>query len=87
MTGGQSIDLGAEGRALEAAELEHMFSLKTGALIRASVMSASVLANCTRQRWTGSGARSDSRSRSAMTCWTSRARPRTSARRQVPTNA
>jgi geranylgeranyl pyrophosphate synthase len=45
MTGGQSIDLGAEGRALEAAELEHMFSLKTGALIRASVMSASVLAD------------------------------------------
>ena len=45
MTGGQSIDLGAEGRALEAAELEHMFSLKTGALIRASVMSASLLAD------------------------------------------
>ncbi len=44
MTGGQSMDLGAEGRALEAAELEHMFSLKTGALIRASVMSASLLA-------------------------------------------
>jgi farnesyl diphosphate synthase len=30
---------------VEAAELEHMFSLKTGALIRASVMSASVLAD------------------------------------------
>ena len=44
MTGGQSIDLGAEGRSLEAAELEHMFALKTGALIRASVMSASLLA-------------------------------------------
>ncbi|MDH3586545.1 MAG: polyprenyl synthetase family protein [Gammaproteobacteria bacterium] len=44
MTGGQSIDLGAEGCVLEAADLEHMFALKTGALIRASVMSASLLA-------------------------------------------
>ena len=44
MTGGQSIDLGAEGCSLEAAELEHMFALKTGALIHASVMSASLLA-------------------------------------------
>ena len=44
MTGGQSIDLGAEGRSLDAAELEHMFALKTGALIHASVMSACVLA-------------------------------------------
>ena len=44
MTGGQSMDLGAEGRALEAEELEHMFSLKTGALIHASVMSAALLA-------------------------------------------
>jgi farnesyl diphosphate synthase len=45
MTGGQSIDLGAEGRSLEAEELEHMFALKTGALIRASVMSVSLLAD------------------------------------------
>lgn len=45
MTGGQSMDLGAEGRALEATELEHMFALKTGALIHASVMSACVLAD------------------------------------------
>ena len=44
MTGGQSIDLGAEGRSLDAAELEHMFALKTGALIHASVMSACALA-------------------------------------------
>jgi farnesyl diphosphate synthase len=43
MTGGQSMDLGAEGRSLDAAELEHMFALKTGALIHASVMSACVL--------------------------------------------
>ena len=45
MTGGQSMDLGAEGRALDANELEHMFALKTGALIHASVMSACVLAD------------------------------------------
>jgi farnesyl diphosphate synthase len=44
MTGGQSMDLGAEGRSLDAAELENMFALKTGALIHASVMSACVLA-------------------------------------------
>jgi len=44
MTGGQSMDLRAEGRRLGAAELELMFALKTGALIHASVMSACVLA-------------------------------------------
>lgn len=44
MTGGQSMDLSAEGRSLAAAELEHMFALKTGALIHASIMSACVLA-------------------------------------------
>ena len=44
MTGGQSIDLRAEGRALDIGELEHMYALKTGALIHASVMSASLLA-------------------------------------------
>lgn len=40
MTGGQSIDLASEGRSLSPAELEQMHTLKTGALIRASVMSA-----------------------------------------------
>jgi geranylgeranyl pyrophosphate synthase len=43
MTGGQSIDLAAEGIALDAAELERMYSLKTGALIHASIISASLL--------------------------------------------
>jgi len=43
MTGGQSMDLAAEGRSLLAEEIEHMYSLKTGALIRASVVSASLL--------------------------------------------
>lgn len=45
MTGGQSIDLASEGKTLTADELEHMFALKTGALIHASVMSASLLAS------------------------------------------
>ncbi len=44
MTGGQSIDLAAEGGSLSAAALEHMYSLKTGALIHASVVSAGMLA-------------------------------------------
>ena len=43
MTGGQSIDLAAEGTALSEPELEHMYSLKTGALIHASVVSACLL--------------------------------------------
>ena len=43
MTGGQSIDLAAEGLALSREELEHMYSLKTGALIHASVVSACLL--------------------------------------------
>jgi len=44
MTGGQSLDLAAEGNALSPAEIEHMYALKTGALIRASVLSACLLA-------------------------------------------
>lgn len=43
MTGGQSIDLAAEGATLSPAELEHMYSLKTGALIHASIVSACLL--------------------------------------------
>tara|TARA_R110002096_G_scaffold154_21_gene907 strand:- start:27514 stop:28431 length:918 start_codon:yes stop_codon:yes gene_type:complete len=43
MTGGQSIDLDAEGRKLSAADLEHMYALKTGALLYAAVMSATLL--------------------------------------------
>jgi farnesyl diphosphate synthase len=39
MTGGQSIDLAAEGNALSVEALEHMYALKTGALIHASIMS------------------------------------------------
>ena len=43
MTGGQSIDLAAEGATLDTGELEHMYALKTGALIHASIVSASLL--------------------------------------------
>lgn len=43
MTGGQSIDLAAEGMALSNTELEHMYALKTGALIHASIISACLL--------------------------------------------
>ena len=49
MTGGQSIDLAAEGRRLRVDELEHMYALKTGALIHASVMSACLLASDPRE--------------------------------------
>lgn len=38
MTGGQSIDLAAEGNTLSADALEHMYALKTGALIHASIV-------------------------------------------------
>ena len=44
MTGGQAIDLASEGCALSVDELARMHGLKTGALIRASVMSACHLA-------------------------------------------
>ncbi|MBT8103840.1 MAG: polyprenyl synthetase family protein [Gammaproteobacteria bacterium] len=43
MTGGQSIDLAAEGNTLSEDALEHMYALKTGALIHAAVVSASLL--------------------------------------------
>ena len=43
MTGGQSIDLAAEGATLSVAELEHMYALKTGALIHAAIAAACLL--------------------------------------------
>ncbi len=43
MTGGQSIDLAAEGEQLDARELERMYSLKTGALIHAAIVAACVV--------------------------------------------
>jgi len=40
MAGGQAIDLAVEGRAMDVAGLERMHLLKTGALIRSSVLMA-----------------------------------------------
>jgi len=40
MAGGQALDLAAEGRKLSLADLEQIHALKTGALIRASVVMA-----------------------------------------------
>jgi len=45
MTGGQSLDLAAEGQAITVGEIEQMYAMKTGALIHASVMSAALLSN------------------------------------------
>ncbi len=40
VAGGQAMDLAAEKQRLDPAELEHMFRLKTGRLLRASVLAA-----------------------------------------------
>jgi farnesyl diphosphate synthase len=42
MAGGQALDLAAEGRQLSLAEVEQVHALKTGALIRASVLMAAL---------------------------------------------
>ena len=47
MVGGQWLDLAAEGRPLPRAELERVHALKTGALIRASVVVGGMLARAT----------------------------------------
>ena len=40
MSGGQALDLAAEGQVLDQGELEHIYRLKTGKLLRACVISA-----------------------------------------------
>ena len=45
MTGGQSLDLSAEGKNLSADEIEQMYAMKTGALIHAAVAAPAVLAD------------------------------------------
>ena len=40
MSGGQAIDLAAEGQILDQSELEHIYRLKTGKLLRACMISA-----------------------------------------------
>lgn len=49
MTGGQAIDLAAEGATLSQEELETMFAKKTGCLIRASILSACLCAGVDEQ--------------------------------------
>ena len=39
MTGGQALDLASESKLLDQAQLEHMYRLKTGKLLRACVLS------------------------------------------------
>lgn len=46
MVGGQSLDLLAEGKKISAAELEEIHALKTGALIKASILMGAVGAGC-----------------------------------------
>ncbi len=43
MTGGQSLDLAAEGKSLTADAIEHMYAMKTGALIHAAVAAPALL--------------------------------------------
>ena len=45
MTGGQSLDLAAEGRKLSTDEIEQMYAMKTGALIHAAIVSAALLSD------------------------------------------
>ena len=40
MSGGQALDLAAEGQTLDQSELEHIYRLKTGKLLRACMISA-----------------------------------------------
>ena len=83
MTGGQSIDLAAEGQILEIDELENMYAQKTGALIHASVMSACLLrSDLPSMHFPGLSA---SHSRSAMTFSILRGRPRSLANLPAPT--
>jgi len=52
MAGGQAIDLSAVGRTLDLEELESMHRLKTGALIRASVLMAAACApSISEEQW------------------------------------
>ena len=44
MSGGQALDLNAEGKILDQGELEHIYRLKTGKLLRSCVLSAVYLA-------------------------------------------
>jgi farnesyl diphosphate synthase len=45
MTGGQALDLAAEGKTLSLEDIEHMYALKTGALIHAAVLTPALIAD------------------------------------------
>jgi len=45
MTGGQSLDLQAEGQELDVGQIETMYAMKTGALIHASVLAPALIAD------------------------------------------
>ena len=51
MTGGQALDLAAEGTVLSAEDLEQMYALKTGALIHAAVVSACLMRDDLEPDW------------------------------------
>ena len=52
MTGGQAIDLASEGKSLSRDELAQMHGLKTGALIRAAILSTCYLTDAmTTDKW------------------------------------
>ena len=50
MVGGQALDLGAQGRELAVPEVETMYRLKTGALIRAAVLMGAACAPALKPR-------------------------------------
>lgn len=50
MIGGQSLDLLAEGKKISADEMEHIHHLKTGSLIKASVVMGALGAACTDEK-------------------------------------
>jgi farnesyl diphosphate synthase len=51
IAGGQAMDLAGEKHRLDSAEIEHMFRLKTGRLLRASVLSAACCAGDVDTSW------------------------------------
>ena len=53
MAGGQAIDLGAVGKKLDQAQLEHMHRLKTGALLRASAAIGGLVAGAAAEQLVG----------------------------------
>jgi geranylgeranyl diphosphate synthase type II len=89
MCGGQVEDILCEGQAVSAEQLRFIHTHKTGALIRASVLSGALLMGAdepTRKtRWTPTAARWGWRSKSPTTSWTTLRPPSRWASPQAPT--